>query len=261
MLDGPADGSYALQVRGTASGTYSLEIQARDANGVSLPATVFRNIPTQPGLIHHYALQYDHAMPAPITPTPLPTANAGVNQSVSEGANVTLNGSGTHPMGTIVGYAWSQLAGPVVTLAGAATATASFVAPLVTVDTVLTFQLTVTDNAGRTAADAVDVLVRNNPNTPPISNAGPDQTVEEEKKVNLHGTASYDPDGQIVSYAWRQVSGRPVKKLTNAHKAIATFRAPEARGKKAEIVVFELKVTDNTGLSAVDTVSITVKGD
>lgn len=92
-------------------------------------------------------------------------------------------------------------------------------------------------------------------NNPPIANAGPDQTVTQNTSVTLNGSASSDPDGSIVSYAWRQVSGKAVS-LSNPTAAIATFTAP--RTAKPIDLVFELTVTDNKGATAVDQVTITV---
>ena len=88
-----------------------------------------------------------------------PTANAGPDQSVVGGTAVSLPGSGSDPDGTIVGYSWTQLTGPAVTLTGANSATASFTAPSVSTATVLTFQLTVTDNMGAPGSDTVDITV------------------------------------------------------------------------------------------------------
>jgi len=90
-----------------------------------------------------------------------PTANAGADQTVNKKAAVTLAGSGADIDGSIASYAWVQTAGTSVTLIGANTASASFTAPKVSVDTVLTFSLTVTDSNGASATDAVVVTISN----------------------------------------------------------------------------------------------------
>ncbi|WP_206606287.1 glycosyl hydrolase family 18 protein [Steroidobacter cummioxidans] len=88
-----------------------------------------------------------------------PTANAGPDRSVSPGAAVSLQGSGTDSDGSIASYRWTQTSGPTVTLNGATSATATFTAPQVTTSTSLTFRLTVTDNLGATGTDDVTVVV------------------------------------------------------------------------------------------------------
>ena len=123
--------------------------------------------------------------------------NAGPDQTVNENSTgVTLNGTGsTDPDGGIIAsYSWVQTAGsPTVTLSGVNTATPSFTAPIVTTDTTLTFSLTVTDNDGlnSTAADSVNILVKN-VNQPPVANAtvSPSTTVEEDIIVTLDGSSS-----------------------------------------------------------------------
>jgi hypothetical protein len=90
-----------------------------------------------------------------------PSADAGTDQVVDEGAGVMLDGSASSDSdGTIATYAWIQTAGPAVSLSDADTATPSFTAPLVSSDTTLTFELTVTDDQGATDADTVSVTVR-----------------------------------------------------------------------------------------------------
>jgi uncharacterized protein (TIGR03382 family) len=88
-----------------------------------------------------------------------PVANAGADQTVEEGVTVTLSGSGTDPDGDTLTYAWTQTAGASVTLNGANTATASFTAPDVAEDTVLTFTLKVTDTGGLSAEDSLSITV------------------------------------------------------------------------------------------------------
>ena len=79
---------------------------------------------------------------------------------------------------------------------------------------------------------------------------------EGDSPVTLDGPNSSDADGTIATYAWVQTAGTAVT-LTNADTATATFTAPDV-AVAGETLTFELTVTDNDGLTATDTVSITV---
>ncbi|HPF25585.1 MAG TPA: hypothetical protein PK159_03250 [Steroidobacteraceae bacterium] len=93
-------------------------------------------------------------------PNQPPIADAGLDRNASWGDMVNLIGNGSDPGGSVAGYQWSQVAGPVVSLAGSNTSFATFHAPRVTTSTVLRFQLVVTDNLGvPSAPDFMDVVV------------------------------------------------------------------------------------------------------
>ena len=185
-----------------------------------------------------------------------PTANAGRDQSVASGAAVTLSGSGSDPDGDALSYAWRQTDdGPTVTLSGASLATATFTAPTVSAPTTLEFQLTVTDNAGATASDTVDVTVSPAAaNRPPAANAGRDQSVASGAAVTLNGSGS-DPDGDALSYAWRQTDG-PTVTLSGASSATATFKAPAVTTRTT--LTFRLTVTDDDSATGADYATVTV---
>ncbi|MEN6474868.1 MAG: PKD domain-containing protein [Syntrophaceae bacterium] len=197
-----------------------------------------------------------------VTSRNLPTANAGPDQSVEEGATVTLDGSSSSDVtgGTIVNYAWVQTAGATVTLANANNAICSFTAPDPGSSAAsFTFRLTVTDNEGLSATDTCTITVTPiNTNNPPTANAGADQSVAEGTSVTLNGSASTD-DAGIASYSWSQTSGTAVT-LLNSNTATPSFTAPQITVSSTALV-FTLTVTDTGGLTATDTCTVTVTGD
>ncbi len=175
-----------------------------------------------------------------------PTADAGPDQDAELGDTVTLDGTGsTDPDGDILLYSWIQTAGPAVTLVGANTANPTFTAPAG--PGVLTFQLTVDDQNGRTDTDEVNVGL----NDTPIADAGPDQVADLGDTVTLDGTGSSDPEGDPLQYSWIQTAG-PAVTLTGANTANPTFTAPDGPG----TMTFELTVTDDEGLTDTDTVDV-----
>src|SRR5688572_23467960 len=87
------------------------------------------------------------------TTNTLPTANAGVAQSINAGVTVTLNGSASSDAdGSIASYAWTQTSGSAVALSSTTSAQPTFTAPTVATASTLTFSLVVTDNRGAASA-------------------------------------------------------------------------------------------------------------
>ncbi len=78
-------------------------------------------------------------------------------------------------------------------------------------------------------------------NDPPVADAGPDQIGVAAGVITLDGSASYDPDGDPITYQWSQVSG-PAVTITGAKSAQASFTAADAQS-----YVFRLVVTDSLG--------------
>jgi hypothetical protein len=131
------------------------------------------------GVTYHFVVRaYDGALesadseevdytPAAVVPNQAPTAVAGTNQDVYEGASVTLDGSGSSDIdGSIAGYRWTQVGGTGIFIDGASTSQASFVAPVVGLDgDSFTFRLTVTDDVGSSSSSNVTVGVRKSSST------------------------------------------------------------------------------------------------
>jgi hypothetical protein len=90
-----------------------------------------------------------------------PVANAGPAQSVNEGTTATLDGTAsTAAAGKTIGYHWSQLSGPSVTLSSATASKPTFTAPQVNADMVVKMQLFVDDGTLMSAPSTVDITVK-----------------------------------------------------------------------------------------------------
>ena len=90
-----------------------------------------------------------------------PTVTAGGAVTTSGGRLVTLTGT-AYDDKAITAVAWTQTAGPTVTLSNANQDIATFLVPAVAQQTVLTFQFAATDNSGHTSTATTTVTV-----TPP----------------------------------------------------------------------------------------------
>jgi hypothetical protein len=230
-----------------------------DTNDLSIQGHTFKVKGTKSNAPSDSATSGSTTLTVVNPPNQEPTANAGNDQTVNEGDNVGLDGSGSSdPDGTIDSYSWTQTAGTSATLDGASTASPSFTAPDVGADgDTLTFELTVTDDEGATDTDTIDVTVNNVVvNQPPTANAGNDQTVNEGDNVGLDGSASSDPDGDTLTYAWTQTAGTAAT-LNDASSATPSFTAPDV-GADGDTLTFELKVDDGNGHTATDSVNVVV---
>lgn len=184
-----------------------------------------------------------------------PTADAGGDQTVQYGTTVQLSGAASNdPDGNIVSYAWTQTQGPGVTLSDSGAIAPSFTAPSnISAQTVLGFQLSVTDDQGLSASDSCIITVTPPPapaNQPPTSDAGGNQTADSESQVILDGGNSSDPENQALTYSWTQSAGTTVT-LSNSHVVQPQFTAPLVS--QTTTLAFELRVTDPQGLSSADT--------
>ncbi len=192
-----------------------------------------------------------------------PNANAGTAQTVDELSAVNLDGSASSdPDGDALTYAWTQTAGPTVTLADDNTATPSFTAPDVLATNTpiqLTFRLSVNDGSVSNSA-SVNITVNDvglGANSPPTANAGPDQDVGELISIVLDGSASSDPDpADSITFSWQQIGGTAVT-LSDDSAAQPDFMSPDVAAGITETLTFELTVSDGTD-TATDTVDIRV---
>lgn len=92
--------------------------------------------------------------------------------------------------------------------------------------------------------------------TPPVVDAGVDQTMAGSSLVTLSATG-YDPDGGSVIFSWGQVSGPVVVNLSGGESglgAVQTFIAPNITGD----YVFQANAAKPNGASSTDTMTVHV---
>ena len=93
------------------------------------------------------------------------------------------------------------------------------------------------------------------PNKFPVAKAGNDTLIHSAVgKATLKGTLSYDPDGTILKYIWRKVSGPTGGTITNASSATASVSGLNTAGTYS----FELEVIDNRANWKFDTMKVVV---
>lgn len=107
--------------------------------------------------------------------------------------------------------------------------------------------LTVT-NRGKQASLDIGVTVNDEPNEPPVANAGTNKTVKAGSQVKLSGLKSRDAEGEALYYAWSQVRGSKIA-LLDVDNAEASFLAPTVSEKRT--YRFKLRVTDKKGADSV----------
>jgi len=116
--------------------------------------------------------------------------------------------------------------------------------------------LTVT-NRGKQAQLDVDVNVNDEPNEPPVADAGTDKRVKAGSKVKLSGLKSRDPEGEALYYSWSQIRGSKVS-LLDANNSEASFLAPQVS--EPRTYRFKLRVTDKKGADSLPAfVNLTVE--
>ncbi|MGQ0556926.1 MAG: PKD domain-containing protein [Nitrospiraceae bacterium] len=103
--------------------------------------------------------------------------------------------------------------------------------------------ITVT-NRGKQASLDMDVNVNDEPNEPPVADAGVSKAVKASTRVKLSGLKSRDPEGEALYYSWSQVRGSKVP-LLDANNSEASFLAPSVS--EPRTYRFRLRVTDKKG--------------
>ncbi|MGH1337419.1 MAG: PKD domain-containing protein [Aureispira sp.] len=126
--------------------------------------------------------------------------DAGADQSFwAPATSVQIEGNAYHPTASITSYQWTKISGNTVSFTGQNTRLLSINNPSVGP---YTFVLTATASNGNTKTDTTLIKVLDLPQLP-VADAGSDLTLGlGTTSVPLNGTASFDPDGQLITYQW-----------------------------------------------------------
>jgi DNA-binding beta-propeller fold protein YncE len=166
--------------------------------------------------------------------TQTPTAMA-VSPVVGEaGAAVALDASASVALGS--GFAWTQVAGPAATLAGAGAPVASFVPPA---PGRYGFEVRLLSRWGALPPGRVDVFVAAAGRSLPVARTAARLDARVGEPVLLDGAASVAGAG--ATWRWRPLAG-PAAGLTEADAPVATV-VPFAAGS----ALFELELADDAG--------------
>ena len=92
----------------------------------------------------------------------------------------------------------------------------------------------------------------------PIANAGLDQVITSDQNIVLDASASFDAEGKISSYLWKQTENSEGKSNTS-NSMIYSFPIPE--GLEQNTLEFKLIVTDEEGQIDTDTVNFLISDE
>jgi hypothetical protein len=183
-----------------------------------------------------------------------PVAKAGVNQNVSIGKVVTLDGTtSTDANSDTLSYKWTLLGKP--SGSAAVLSSTSSPNPTFTADVIGIFTIGLVVNDGQIDSTMVPVtVVASSSNSAPVANAGLAQSVVVAALVNLDGTGSTDANNDPITYKWSWGS-----KPTGSSAALSAdnISKPSFTADKAGTYVLTLIVNDGKINSDVSAVTVT----
>src|SRR5712664_242465 len=243
--------TFSVTASGTAPLSYQWQENGADISGATsasytAPATTAQDNGAQFRVMVSNTAGSATSGMATLTVQSPPVADAGPDQTVEStgtgGTLVKLDGSkSSDPDKDVLSFIWMDEAGNVVG--------SKDIVPLTLSLGTYTFTLKVTDPGGLSSTDTTVIKVQT-VNRPPVADAGADQILECAGgiRVILNGSKSSDPDGDVLSFVWKDEAG-------NAVGTAAVVQLTPTMGNHA----FTLTVTDPGGLRATATTLVTVR--
>lgn len=216
------------------AGTYTFQLRVTDNVGATATDQMFvtvNNPANQPPVI----------APGPNQTLTLPTTSS------------VFAGNATDPDGTIVSHTWSFISGPGATPTITTPSSYTSTVTGMTIAGSYTFQLSATDNLGATSTSSMVILVNPAANVLPIANAGTDKNITLPTNTITQVGSGTDADGTIVAYLWTYISGPATYTIVNASQPTTVIN-----NLIAGTYVFQLRVTDNSGATATDQMTVLV---
>lgn len=210
-----------------ATGTWTLRIRDLEAGAT--------------GELRYAELELDLGGPANQPPT-------AVIEGPEEGeldAVVVFSGKrSSDPDGDPLSYAWSQASGPQAELRNATTDTLELTLPSAAVGEIVELSLVVEDGRGgqNTATQRVTLLAGNGLPTPVLSGPGSARPGE---TVTLDASASTDPDGDALTFVFRQTAGPSAEVQANPEPAQLVLLVPD--GEAGTTLEWEVEADDGRG--------------
>ncbi len=156
-------------------------------------------------------------------------------QDAPERSPLSITAQAIDPDGDPLSFTWAQVSGPAVQLGGAQTATVSFTTPEIEQTTPVVLSVTASDGAlSATATTTIEVLPINRP---PELTVPERLTVESGATETIQASAS-DPDGDPLSFTWRQDSGPSAQLSANGDALVLT--APEVQTDQELLLTVEV---------------------
>ncbi len=182
-----------------------------------------------------------------------PIADPGPNRTVTQGATVQLNGTGSSDVdGDPLTYLWTIASKP--SGSNAVLSSATVVSPTFIADRLGTYTVQLVVSDPNSASNPATVIITTQ-NTAPVANAGQNQAVSVGATVQLTGAGSTDVDGDPLTYLWTLnsvPSGSPAT-LINPTSVNPTFIADRVGTFVAQLIVSDGKVNSTPATVTITT--------
>ncbi len=188
----------------------------------------------------------------------LASINLGPDITVLEGQSFALTAAIYPEEGAVI---WRQIQGPAFEIFPEEAATqVTLTAPSINIDTTIILEVTYTTLDGQRVRDQINIFVTNINEEPIARIADQTESVSPYRTfevVTLSADDSFDPDGEIRYYKWRQIDNNaPLQLLSADNLSELTFQAPFVT--QITNYIIQLTVTDNYGLASTNTIDVQI---